>query len=249
MKKYLSLLLGAALLGTSGTASAQAMVKIGSVNMKKVFESYFKTKDAEQRINEARNAAKKELDERMEGYQKGVGEVQKMNEEINNPAISKDTKETKSKTRDERVAELKGIEREVQEFRGTREKQLQEQSARMRQGIVDDINKVVLDKVRAENYDLVVDPSGMSLNGVAVVMFAKESYDFTPDVVTALNKNKGKETVDAGPAPTGTDKPAPPKAAAGTDKPAAPRAAPATAPAGAGPAPGAKPEAPKKKTP
>ena len=232
MKKYLSLLLGVALIGTSSTASAQAMVKIGSVNMKKVFESYFKTKDAEQRINEARNAAKKELDERMEGYQKGVGEVQKMNEEINSPAISKETKETKSKTRDERVAELKGMEREVQEFRATREKQLQEQSARMRQGIVDDINKVVLDKVRAESYDLVVDPSGMSLNGVAVVMFAKESYDFTPDVVTALNKNKGKETVDAGPAPGGTEKPATAKAAPG-----------------AGAASGAKADAPKKKVP
>lgn len=240
MKKSLSLLLGAALLGATSTASAQAMVKIGSVNMKKVFESYFKTKDAEQRINEARNAAKKELDERMEGYQKGVGEVKKMEEEMNNPAVSKETKDSKNKARDERIAELKGMEREIGEFRQTREKQLQEQSARMRQGIVDDINKVVLDKVRAENYDLVVDPSGMSLNGVAVVMFAKESYDFTPDVVTALNKNKGKETVDAGPAPGGADKPA------GTEK---------TAPAAKGPggataaAPGPRSETPKKKTP
>lgn len=239
MKKYLSLLLGAALIGTASTASAQAMVKIGSVNMKKVFESYFKTKDAEQRINEARNAAKKELDERMEGYQKGVQEVTKMNEEINNPALGKETKETKSKARDERVAELKGMEREIQEFRATREKQLQEQSARMRQGIVDDINKVVLEKVRADNFDLVVDPSGMSLNGVAVVMFAKESYDFTPDVVTALNKNKGKETVDAGPAPG--------EKAAPTAKPA-PTGGPAVKPVPTG-GPAVKPEIPKKKTP
>jgi len=246
MKKYLSLLLTAALIGMTSTASAQAMVKIGSVNMKKVFESYFKTKDAEQRINEARNAAKKELDERMEGYQKGVQEVQKMNEEINNPAISKETKETKSKTRDERVAELKGMEREIQEFRGTREKQLQEQSARMRQGIVEDINKIVLDKVKAESYDLVVDPSGMSLNGVAVVMFAKDSYDFTPAVVEALNKNKGKETVDAGPA-LGGDKPVAPKATGTAAGPGASAPKATGAPAGTG-AP--KPvEVPKKKTP
>ena len=76
----------------------------------------------------------------------------------------------------------------------------------MRQGIVEDINKIVNDKVKAESYDLVFDKSGMSLNGVSVVMFAKDSYDFTDGVVTQLNKNKGKEKdVDAVAA---TDKPA-----------------------------------------
>jgi outer membrane protein len=178
---------------TGATASAQSMVKVGTVDMKKIFESYYKTKDAETRINEARNAAKKELDDRMEGYQKGVGEVSKLNEEINNPALGKEAKETKSKTRDEKVTELKGMEREITEFRQTREKQLQDQSTRMRQGIVEDINKIVNDRVKAESYDLVFDKSGMSLNGVSVVMFAKESYDFTDSVVTQLNKNKGKE--------------------------------------------------------
>lgn len=196
MKKYLSLLLGASLVLTAASASAQSMVKIGSVDMKKVFESYYKTKDAESRINEARNAAKKELDERMETYQKGVAEVGKLNEEINSPALSKESKDAKSKTRDERIAELKGMEREINEFRGTREKQLQEQSARMRQGIVEDIMKVVTDKVKSDNYDLVFDNSGMSLNGVPVVMYAKTSYDFTPDVVTVLNKNRGAAAAD-----------------------------------------------------
>ena len=58
-------------------------------------------------------------------------------------------KETKSKSRDEKVSELKGMDREVGEFRTTREKQLQEQSGRMRQGIVDDIVKIVNDQVKA----------------------------------------------------------------------------------------------------
>jgi outer membrane protein len=213
---FSAVLAAAVTLGT-GSAAAQSMVKIGSVDMKKVFESYYKTKDAEQRINEARNAAKKELEERMESYQKGVAEVKKLNEEIESPALSKESKETKSKSRDERVGELKNMEREIGEFRATREKQLQEQSGRMRQGIVDEIKKIVQDRVKAENYDLVVDNSGMSLNGVPVVMYAKETYDFTDAVVTALNKNKGREEATpkvepATPAAPGT-KAAPPGAA------------------------------------
>jgi len=191
MKYLVPTLLAAVALGAS--AHAQSMVKIGTVDMKKVFEGYYKTKDAEQRINEARNAAKKELEERMESYQKGAAEVQKLNTEIGNDALSREARETKGKARDERIAELKNMEREINEFRATREKQLQEQSGRMRQGIVDDISKVVNDKVKAENFDLVFDKSGMSLNGVAVVMSAKDAYDFTDSVITILNKNKGSE--------------------------------------------------------
>ena len=191
------------------TASAQSMVKIGSVDMKKVFESYYKTKDAEQRINEARNSAKKELEERMESYQKGVADVKKLNEEIENPALSKESGAAKSKARDEKVGELKNMEREIGEFRSTREKQLQEQSGRMRAGIVDEINKIVQDKVKAENFDVVFDKSGMSLNGVPVVMFAKDAFDFTDVVVTNLNKNKGKEE----PEPAKADAAAPAKPA------------------------------------
>ena len=194
MKKHLilSLLIAPFLLGAH-TASAQGVLKIGTVDMKKVFESYYKTKDAESRINEARTSAKKELDDRMDVYNKGVAEVKKLNEEIDKPELSKENKEQRSKSRDEKVAELKTMEREINEFRVTREKQLQEQSVRMRGGIVDEINKVVSDKVKAENFQLVLDKSGPRLNGVPVVLFAKDEYDFTPEVISALNKNKGKE--------------------------------------------------------
>jgi outer membrane protein len=210
MKKHFSSFIAvAALLAFGATPTfAQSMVKIGTVDMKKVFESYYKTKDAEQRINEARNAAKKELEERMESLQKGMAEVKKLNEEIESPALSKEAKDSKSKTRDEKVSQLKGMDREIGEFRQTREKQLQEQSGRMRQGIVDDIVKIVNERVKAENYDLVFDKSGMSLNGVSVVMYAKDAYDFTDVVVTALNKSKGKEEAAAPAAATPVAAPA-----------------------------------------
>jgi outer membrane protein len=189
MKKYLLLSLCAALVG-SASASAQN-IKIGTVDMKKVFESYYKTKDAEAKINEARNNAKKELEDRMDGAKKTLDEVKKLDEEINKPELSRETKEKKIKERQEKAAELTTLDREIREFQASREKQLQEQSVRMRAGIVDDINKVVTERVKAENYDFVVDKSGPSLNGVPVVLYARDTYDFTDSVVSALNKNKG----------------------------------------------------------
>ena len=192
MKKHLILTLVAAVLSSAG-ASAQN-IKVGTVDMKKVFESYYKTKEAEARINESRNAAKKDLEEQMDAAKKVLDEIKKIDEELQKPELSKESKEQKVKVRSEKAGDLQGKDKEIREFQQQREKQLQEQSVRMRAGIVDDINKVVTERVKAESYDIVLDKSGPSLNGVPIVLFARESYDFTDTVVTALNKSKGKET-------------------------------------------------------
>ena len=44
------------------------------------------------------------------------------------------------------------MEREINEFRQTREKQLQEQAVRMRDGIVKEITDVVMEKVKTAQY-------------------------------------------------------------------------------------------------
>ena len=63
--KIRSLLLAlAATLMATGSASAQAQMKIGIVDMKRVFQEYHKTKDAEKKVNEDKSKAKKDLDQR-----------------------------------------------------------------------------------------------------------------------------------------------------------------------------------------
>ena len=71
MKSHFALPLVLASLAFGAVSASAQTVKIGTVDMKKVFEGYYKTKDAEARINEARNAAKKEMDDRMDVYNKG----------------------------------------------------------------------------------------------------------------------------------------------------------------------------------
>ena len=46
------------------------------------------------------------------------------------------------------------------------------------------------------NLDLVFDKSGMSFNGVPLVMYSRDNYDFTNDVVTALNKPGRSSTLN-----------------------------------------------------
>ena len=206
MKKLLTIptLLSLALMATAFPARAE--VKVGTVDMNKIFSSYYKTKDAESRINEARAAAKKELDDRMDTYKKNLDTINKLNDEINKPELSKDAKDEKSKARDEKIAETKNLEREINEFRTTREKQLQEQAVRMRNGIVDEITKLVQDRVKSGQYTLVFDKSGSSLNGVPIVLYSQDADDFSDDIIKDLNKTRPKDTSAATPEKKTTDK-------------------------------------------
>lgn len=131
MKKFLLLALAAGL-AFPAASFAQGTLKIGTVDMQRAFKEYNKTKDAEAKVNDAKNAAKKEFDDRTDGYKKALDEINKLNQQLDSPALSADKKTSMSKDRDEKIANIKTMEREINEFRQTREQQLQQQAMRMR---------------------------------------------------------------------------------------------------------------------
>src|SRR5213080_3644446 len=187
MKKSLSTLF-ALMLGFPLAAFAQGTLKIGTVDMQRAFKEYNKTKEAEAKINDAKNAARKEYDDRAEDYKKALDEINNLNKQLESPALSADKKTQTAKDRDDKIAKIKNMEREISDFRQTRERQLQEQLMRMREGIVKEITDVVVEKVKAKSLDFVLDKSGMSINGVPVVLYAPETVDFTSEIIDTLNK-------------------------------------------------------------
>ena len=187
MKKFLVLALAAGL-AFPAASFAQGTLKIGTVDMQRAFKEYNKTKDAEAKVNDAKNAAKKEFDDRTEGYKKALDEINKLNQQLDSPAITADAKSKMAKDRDEKIANIKNMEREINEFRQTREQQLQQQAMRMREGIVKEITDIVLERVKTNGMDLVFDKSGQSTNYVPLVLYSKDSADFTTEIITALNK-------------------------------------------------------------
>jgi outer membrane protein len=187
MKKLLSLAL-ISMLALPLAAFGQGTVKIGTINMDRAFKEYSKTKEAEKKVNDAKDAAKKEFDDRTDAYKKALEEVNNLNKQLESTALSADKKTQLAKDRDDKINNIKNMEREINEFRVTRENQLREQALRMRDGIVKEIMDVVNDRVKTLNMDLVFDKSGLSVNGVPALLYSRDSYDFTNDVVTALNK-------------------------------------------------------------
>ena len=190
----------------AGVSAAHAQAKIGVVDMNKVFSGYYKTKDAENKINDAREGAKKELDERMESHKQLLDEINAINKEIDNPALSASAKADRNKKRDDKIAQVRSLEQEIQDFKTSRERGLQEQAVRMRNQIVEEIMTVINARVKTDGFDLVLDKSGQSLNGVNMVLHSNDKMEFSDDVITALNKNK--PAVEAA-TPAAAPKPAP----------------------------------------
>lgn len=186
----LSFLVRLALFILAGLAAVEtnAQTKIGTVDMERVVKEYHKTKEVEAKLNDATKAAKKEYDERIDAYKKALEEINKLAAQLDAPALSADAKAAKAKERDEKIASIKNMEREINDFRQTREQQLQQQMQRFRDGIVKEITEVVIERGKTKNLDLVFDKSGASLSRFSPILFSPEGMDFTTEVIAELNK-------------------------------------------------------------
>ncbi len=187
----------AAALSTAGSVSAQTQMKIGIVDMKRVFQEYHKTKEAEKKVNEDKSKAKKDLDQRSAKYQELIGQWEQAMKIVQDKLVNAELKQQKQAEAQKISSEAKALEREIDEFRRRREQQLQEQVMRMRKGLLDDISQQVEEKAKRDNYDLVFDKSGVSPSGVKFLLHSKDAVDFSNEVLADLNKNAPK---DSGPA-------------------------------------------------
>ena len=196
-----------------GLQPASAEVNVGTVDMKKIFEGFWRTKEAETKMNEIRAGIKRELDERSEKRKALEAEIMKLNEELKKTEIADAKKQTIARDREKKIAEWQEVSKELQAFTQEQDKSLSDKTLRIRNGIVEEIKKVVDGHALSQGFDLVFDVSGNSINNVPVVIYANQKYDFTKVVLDKLNADRPKggasEDVLAAPATPAT--PAAPK--------------------------------------
>jgi outer membrane protein len=164
----------------NGTTSRTFLVTHGiaaaAVDMNEVFKQFNKTKNAESKINEAKNAAKKEYDVRADAYKAKINSINAMRA---------------GSSRDQAVSEVKAMEREINEFRQTREQQLQYQALRLREDIAKEIEDFIDKQYVKGQQCMVLDISGHSLNVAPWVVYARTLPNLTNEVISGLNSGIG----------------------------------------------------------
>jgi outer membrane protein len=57
------------------------------------------------------------------------------------------------------------------------------------QGILEEIRKRIVDHSKSEDFDFVLDKSGLSANQVPFLLYTKDATDITSTLLTELNKD------------------------------------------------------------
>ena len=185
MKTY-KLLLSIVLLLLLGL-SAQAETKIAIIDLRKVFDEYFKTKAADANLKDKATELDKERKNFMDQYGKLRDDYKKALDGAQDQAVSADEREKRKKTGESKLLELKELEQTIEQFDRQSRTSLEEQQRRMRDNILKEIQGVITTKAKSGNFSLVVDIASESFNKTPVVLYSNGENDLTTAVLKDLN--------------------------------------------------------------
>lgn len=179
------------LLGAAGTA--QAETKIGTVDMNRIFSEYSKAKEALATCSAAEAAVQKETEARTDVLKKQVEEIKTLTAEIEKEATEKEGVEknpidAKKKDLDDKLTKAHSLDKEIAEFKTTKQKKLQSDFLTARQGLIVEIMKVVNDQTKTRGFDIVFDKSGLTAAAIPIVLVSKPDVDMSTEVLAVLNK-------------------------------------------------------------
>lgn len=169
------------------SGSALAQTKIGTVDLRKLFDSYWKTKTAQAAIQE--RAAQLDKDDKgmKEDLKKGSDDYQKLLLQVNDQGISTDERERRKSAADEKLKQLQGSKTAIEQFERQAQATLGEQRQRMRENILGEIKIAVNAKAKTAGYALVLDSAAETVNGTLTVVYTNGENDMTDTILSQLN--------------------------------------------------------------
>jgi outer membrane protein len=181
MKKlYLTILTAALLAATAVSATAQT--KVASVDMKKLFDGYWKTKQSQAILESSKAELRKEIKDMADGLEKTQTEYKQLLDQANDQAISADERDKRKQAAGDKAKELNNSKAALEQFQRQAEAQLADKSQRMSGNIVTEIRKAVADKAKAGGYSTVLNAAAAE-----VVVFSDPGTDITDPVLAQLN--------------------------------------------------------------
>ena len=180
-----------AVLGLAAFLALPAMAeqKIAIIDLKKIFDEFYKTKIANAALQEDAAALDKERKALLDQYQKLADDYKKALEDANNQAISFDEREKRKKSAEGKLIEINDIEQSIKQFDRTAKGNLGEKQRIVREKILKEIQTIVNNKAKAGGYALVIDSAAEAASGTSFVLYTNGQDDLTTPVLKELNAN------------------------------------------------------------
>ena len=181
MKKLQLTILTFALLAVTAFTSA-AQTKVATVDMGKLFNNYWKTKQAQSSLEGRLTELRKEVKDMAENLDKAQTEYKHLLDQANDPAISSDERDKRKQAAADKLKELGNSKNALDQFQRQADAQLADQKQRMTANLINEIRAAVADKAKAGGYNTVLNAATTE-----VLVYTDNSTDITASVLSQLN--------------------------------------------------------------
>jgi outer membrane protein len=171
MKIILRTIFPAVLLMTFLSGSALAQTKVATVNLKTLFDGYWKTKQAQAAIQDRATQLDKDDKSMKADLKKAADEYQQLLEQANDQAISAAERDRRKKDADDKLKQLQGNQTTLEQYERQAQATLNDQRARMREKILADIQVYVNAAAKSGGYAIVIDTAAETVNATPVVAY------------------------------------------------------------------------------
>jgi outer membrane protein len=206
MKKFALLTALVTTLACSSFAADHPAGSLAVVDLKKVFDGYWKTKQADLNLKEKAGELDKTRKGMLADLQKANDDYKKLVESVSDSVVSAEEREKRKKNAETKLREMQNIEESIGQFDRSARTQLGEQQRNMRDKIVTEIREIVNKRARTTGYSAVFDSAAESAVGTPILLFNATLPDLTEEILTQLNAAAPPGTLT----PTAPPAPAPP---------------------------------------
>lgn len=164
-------------------SSFAAQWRIATVDLEKVFAAHPKTAAAEAELKVQEKALEEEMRQFDEDLRARKAELEQAREAAESPLLNKEARAAKLASIDEKETAFEELRLRARRTQASKLRQLQEQLLRTRQGIVDEMADAMHKFADSQGYALILDKSGMTMNGVPAIAYARPSLDVTAALI------------------------------------------------------------------
>jgi outer membrane protein len=167
---------------------AWAETRIATVDMAKLFDGYYKTKQAQAALDQRAADIEKERAQMVEDWKKLKQDYQTSLADANDQVVVAEVREQRKKIADDKLKQLKKAEEALSEYGRSAQVAYTDQKDRVMRKVVDEIRSVLDAKAKAGGYALVFDVAATSSTGLPIILYHNDNQnDLTQAALDQLN--------------------------------------------------------------
>jgi outer membrane protein len=167
-----------------------AKLKVAVVNMDKIFQSYYKTKQTDAVLKQKQGIYQAWSKKLGESRLKLEQEFKILRDAAQNIAFSSTERENKRLAAQKKYQEFKEKEAELQQYIQQKTREYKALVAKMHKKLLVEIYKQISAYAVLKGYDFIYDKSGKSLNTIPFIIYNSPQHDISEEILRKLNRGQ-----------------------------------------------------------